>query len=72
MIKLSVVNIIDKDLKSFHVITKPLKTNMHNKDRKWLAEYVVQGISLIVSAIFTLIAPMDTAFHGLQSGIKIF
>ena len=70
--KLFVMNIIDKDLKPFHVIAKPLKTNMHNKDRKWLAEYVVQGISLIVSATFILIAPMDIAFHGLQSSIKIF
>ena len=34
-------------LKPFHVITKPLKTNAHIDDQKWLAEYVVQGISLI-------------------------
>ena len=34
-------------LKPFHEIAKPLRTNMHIEDPKWLAEYVVQGISLI-------------------------
>ena len=34
-------------LEPFHMIEKPLKTNMHHEDRKWHAEYVVQGISLI-------------------------
>ena len=31
----------------FHVTAKPLKTNTPTEGRKWLAEYVVQGISLI-------------------------
>ena len=34
-------------LKPFHMIPKPLRTNMHIEDCKWIAEYIVQGISLI-------------------------
>ena len=36
-----------QELKPFHVIAKPLKTNTHIEGRKWLADFVVQDISLI-------------------------
>ena len=37
-----------QESKLLPVTAKALKTNTHVEDRKWLAKYVVQGITLIV------------------------
>jgi hypothetical protein len=42
-------------LKSFHVIAKPLKTNTHIEDRKWLANFVAD----LTEEDFLHVAPSD-------------